>query len=125
MKTGRRNEGQFLIRVSFELATSLKVLRNLKVVRRASHFHHVSPILSRAVGADVCIAVEKPQEDIPPFNRDKANLAKLASAVERKMSRKAARSEPKDVESRESYRGPRPSTYRGSIGDYLGGEEHG
>ena len=29
MKTGRRNEGQFLIRVSFELATSLKVLRNL------------------------------------------------------------------------------------------------
>jgi hypothetical protein len=38
MKTGRRNEGQFLIRVSFELATSLKVLRNLKVVRRASHY---------------------------------------------------------------------------------------
>ena len=62
MKTGRRNEGQFLIRVSFELATSLKVLRNLKVVRRASHFHHVSPILSRAVGADFCIAVEKPRK---------------------------------------------------------------
>jgi len=82
--------------------------------------HHVSPILSRAVGADVCIAVEKPRK-----TSLLSTAIKLASAVERKMSRKAARSEAKDVESRESYRGPRPSTYRGSIGDYLGGEEHG
>jgi len=70
MKTGRRNEGQFLIRVSFELATSLKVLLNLKVARRAVTNHLVSPILTR--GRSGCLySGGKAQEDISPFNRAK------------------------------------------------------